>query len=647
MILGYNNSMSILIVGNILKDVYLNLDSRTEHLEADSHNTNWLDLSFNASEHHFYNRSSNLGGATVSLEVLTKLGLEATINGSNLHLSADGPTINGPAETYRYILLADDQPCYFVPTSYKTTHFTPTNEPYDYLYIDRSAELDQASAGRISDYLSSNPNTKLIIYLRNPNNRYLNSLIPRADLIFLEETSKSLTTVNLTSPEGTASTDLIPSDIKDSHKLVLISEHRLSCQNISEPLSVDRIDMLTHLSTYSIASATILGCFILGFSIEDSLRLARANLENSKLNSSLGLDQLQALIANTATDNLELIARNLVLYPKGILAADESGGSIHKKFDQLQIPDTYKNRRDYRNIFFTTPNLESYVNGIILFDETAHQFADNGQNFVDYLTAKRIIPGIKVDQGLEKFSDSLPPQYDQAQDYHPEETWTKGLDGLSTRLQDYYQMGLRFAKWRAAFEIRLDDQSNILTPTDTAIKINCQILAEYALKCQEAGIVPIVEPEVVYDGYYNIEQSATITSKILDQLFDSLKQSKVSLPACILKVNMVLAGKKLETQSTPAEIGQATAAVLKAHVPTDLAGVVFLSGGQTPEQATDNLAEIIKNGPFPWPVTFSFARALQDPALYAWQGDNHNNEKARQAFLDRLIANTNALSSNK
>ena len=611
--------MAILIVGNVIKDVYLNLDTRTEKFESDKHDTNWLDLSFNASEHHFFNRSSNLGGATVSLEVLTKLGLTAMINNSDIKLTEDGFASSTSAETYRYIMLADDKPCYFVPTAYKTTTFTPPAEAYDYLYIDRSAELDQTAASRITAYLDVSPSTKLILYIRNSNNQSLNTLIPRASLIFLEN------------PNESAQTQALPLDNIDPSKIITITEHRLAHKNISEPISIHRVDILTHLSAYSIASATILGNFILGQSIEDSLRLARINVENSKLNSSLTLEQLKSMDDNQTPNNLELIASNLVLYPKGILAADESGGSIHKKFNQLQIADTYDNRRDYRNIFFTTPNLADYINGVILFDETARQIADDGQNFVDYLTGKRIIPGIKVDQGLEPLNpNSL-------------ETITKGLDGLDRRLAEYYQMGLRFAKWRAAFELRINQNGDVLTPTDEAITKNCDNLAQYAFACQQAGIVPIVEPEVVYDGYYDIDKSAAVTAKILDQLFKSLTDTGVNLRACILKVNMILSGKQYDKQSTPAEVGQATAKVLKEHVPTDLAGVVFLSGGQTVEQATDNLAEITKNGPYPWPVTFSFARALQDPALYAWQGDNANADAARTAFLKRLKANAEAL----
>ena len=612
--------MSILIVGNILKDVYLNIDSRTERLETDRHNIKWLDLSFNASQHHFYNRNSSLGGATVSLEVLHNLGLEATVSGSNIHFTEDGPSSNEPIEIHRYILLTEDKPCYFVPTSYRITHFTPPAEAYDYLYIDRSAELNQTAVNRINAYLDISTKTKLILYLRTLTNPHLNRLIPRASLLFLEDT-------NQPSLES-----IIPTNIAESNKLIRISDHHLSCLNIAEPISVERIDMLTHLSTYSIASATILGSFILGNSIEDSLRFARANVEHAKLNSSLNLDQLQSLAAASPTpNNLELIADTLVLYPKGILAADESGGSIHKKFAQLNIPDTYDNRRDYRNIFFTTNGLANYVNGVILFDETARQLADNGQNFVEYLISKRIIPGIKVDQGLAPLHPDSP------------ETITKGLDNLDSRLAEYYQMGLRFAKWRAAFELRINQNNDILTPTDDAINQNCQALAEYAKACQQAGLVPIVEPEVVYDGYYNIRQSAEVTGKILRALFSALNEQNVNLKACILKVNMILAGKQYDIQSTPSEVGEATAEILKANVPSELAGIVFLSGGQIVEQATDNLAAIIQHGPFPWPITFSFARALQDPALYAWRGDNTNADSAREAFLARLIANTEAL----
>ena len=612
--------MNILVVGNVLKDVYLNLDNRTESFEVDKNNVKWLDFSFDASEHHFFSREASLGGAAVTLEVLSKLGLQTTITGSDLAYTDEG--LNNPnslAETYRYILVSDGHPSYLVPTNYKITDFVAPNDFHDYLYIDRSAELNQPIANKINAYLDISPNTKLIVYARNFKNPHLNSLLSRASLIFQEQNSSS---------EEPYAPDLSNIDPK---KLIKISEKQLSYLDINETISVDRIDVLTHLSAYSISAATILGCFILGHSVEDSLRMARINVENSKINSTLSLTELQQIAENmNPSENLELIAKNLVLSPKGILAADESGGSIAKKFASLNIPDTYENRRDYRNVLLSAPDLENYVNGVILFDETARQTADDGQNFIDYLTARRIIPGIKVDQGLANFDNSL-------------ETYTKGLDDLAERLREYYRLGLRFAKWRAAFNIYLGKNGNVLTPTTHAIEENCEILAKYALECQSAGLVPIVEPELVYDGYYSIDQSAEITAKILDCLFEKLSTFKVNLSACILKCNMVLAGKQYEKPSTPAEVGAKTAEILKNHVPPELAGVVFLSGGQTPEQATDNLANILQNGPFPWSVTFSFARALQDPALFAWAGDNANTKKAQGAFLDRLKANQQIL----
>ena len=626
--------MTILIVGNLLKDVYLNLDSRTENFEQDKRGTKWLNLAFNASEHHFFNRSPNLGGAAVSLEVLSKLGLTAIVNGSDLKFTEDGLTSNQPAETYRYILLADDKPCYLVPTDRLATAFSVPTESYDYLYIDRSAKLSEKEARQIITYLDISPKTKLILYLSTQDDPALTSLLSRADLVFAEDAhiNNPLVSELSTTPPSQNSTDAAsPFSNLNPTKIIHLSDQRFSYQDITEPIMPNRTDMLTHLSFYSIAAATILGSFILGKSVEESFRLARLNIENAKLNSTLTLSELQELTTSSPVNNTELIAKNLVLPPKGILAADESGGSIHKKFNQLHIPDTYDNRRDYRNLFFTTENIDQYINGVILFDETARQTADDGQTFTAYLTSKRIIPGIKVDQGLAPLKPgSL-------------ETVTKGLDSLDSRLSEYYQMGLRFAKWRAAFEIRLNTQGDFLTPTDTAITENCQILAEYARKCQQHDIVPIVEPEVVYDGYYDITKSAEVTAKILDCLFEALNNTGVNLHACILKVNMILAGKQYPDQSTPEEVGSKTAEVLKNHAPDNLAGVVFLSGGQTPEQATSNLAEILKHSPFPWPVTFSFARALQDPALYAWAGNNQNADAARSAFLERLKANKDAI----
>lgn len=658
-------------MGNILKDVYLNLDFRTEKLETDRRGAEWLDLCFDASSHRFFHREASFGGAAVSLEVLQQLGLDAKISDSRLDFSSDDRSAS--ASNYRYVLTSETGVSYLAPTDPTPTVFKSPAEAIDYLFIDRSAILSAPVINQILAYLDLSPETKLVFYLKDPENRDLAPLIQRASLIFAEQDLKTVTTSTTGStPVISAISDAPESLNLDPSKTIFLSEQLLTYQNLSESLHPNRIDIQTHLSFYSIISATILGCFLLGFSVEDSLRFAHLNAENSRLNAVCSLEKLRALFVEPSeSENLELIARSLVLGPRGILAADESGGSIRKKFEKLGIPDTYDNRRDYRNLFFTTDELEKYVNGVILFDETARQLADNGQNFVDFLTTKRIIPGIKVDQGLEKFADTMPPELSELDlsetSVDPDETWTKGLAGLDTRLAEYYQLGLRFAKWRAAFNIRTTKLENnsapnsltsggpnsadiadqILTPTHSAIAVNCQILAKYAKKCQNHGIVPIVEPELVYDGNYSLKQSAELTGKILDCLFEKLAGNQVNLRACILKVNMVLAGKQWSEPSTPKAVGQATASVLKDHVPAELAGVVFLSGGQTVEQATDNLAAVEQNGPFPWPVTFSFARALQDPALYAWAGDNANADAARAAFKARLEANCQALTRNQ
>ena len=605
----------ILVVGNVTKDVYLNLDSRSEHFETDANHTAWLDFSFDSSTHHFFNRFSSLGGASISSEVLSNFGLDNSIAG------LDGSSDKKVA-FHRYILVADNGVSYLSPSNTPPTNFIAPETAPDYIYIDRSANLSNVTVEQIVDYLNNHTNTKLVIYLHDKSKDELSPLLPLANLVFIE--NHPLNAGDSYAPDSAEFASKI------SAPTVNISTKTLSCQNVTENIQVNRIDTITHLSVYSIASATILASFITGKTIEQSLRLARLNVENSTIESTLSLHELSNLSSSPLVEDLELIAATLVHLPKGILAADESGGSIQKKFAQLDIPDTYQNRHDYRDLFFTAPDLDQYVNGVILFDETARDHMNTGEAIPDYLISKCIIPGIKVDQGLENFPNST-------------ETYTKGLDTLPERLREYYQMGLRFAKWRAAFSLTISPEGNIITPTHEAISENCRILAEYAKDCQSAGLVPIVEPELVYDGEYPIEKCAEVTGKILGQLFVSLHDFGVNLRATILKVNMVQAGKKYHTQSTPSEVGKATADILKNHVPSELAGIVFLSGGQTPEQATANLSAIVENGPFPWPVTFSFARALQDPALFTWKGDNNNAEIAKKAFAERLLANTEVL----
>ena len=606
--------MHILVVGNVLKDVYLNLDSRTENFERDGKGIEWTDLGFNASEHHYFNRMSSFGGAAITLEVLHKMGLKANISDKSFRYTDEGPVIKEPTAVYRYILVSDNGVSYVVPSEEQKTTFATLAEPVEYLYIDRSACLTSSEVNRIVAYLDHYKTAKMILYLKDFKTENISELIKRASVIFLEENEN-------TNQFGKKILEEIAPE-----KIIGISEKCLSYLKFREMISVDRIDRLTHLSAYSIISSTILGGFILGKTVETSLRMAKINVENSNLNSTLSLEEIEKIASSTSESNLEMIAASLMVPGKGILAADESGGSMKKKLESLGIEDTAKNRHDYREILLSTPELEKSITGVILFDETARDTMEDGQSVPDYLISKGIVPGIKVDKGLIDAKD-IP-------DALPEEKVTDGLEGLAGRMREYYQMGLRFAKWRAAFEIN---------PTTGVIKENCRILAEYAAISQSAGIVPIVEPEVVYDGDHDLEACERATGKVLDELFRALNRRGVNLKACILKCNMILAGKDFNEQSTPDEVGRATARVLRAHVPSKLAGIVFLSGGQTPEQATENLKAVSKRKPFPWGVTFSFSRALQGPALEAWNGDNGNRAAAWNALSDRLAANTDAL----
>ena len=315
---------------------------------------------------------------------------------------------------------------------------------------------------------------------------------------------------------------------------------------------------------------------------------------------------------------------------KGILAVDESPASLDHKFTPLSISNDFAHRHDFRDLLFTTEGIEQYLSGIILHDETARDHMANLVAIPDYLTAHRIVPGIKVDQGLAPLGDSR-------------ESITRGLDTLSSRLQDYFKMGLRFAKWRAAFTITTNQSGDILTPTPLAIKENCDLLAAYAHECQLAGLAPILEPEVLWDGDYPIEACYNVTAKILDTLSVSISNYPLDLSGCIYKINMIQAGKSHDPESTPSEVAKFTSTLLNTCVPVGLGGVVFLSGGQSPERATANLAAIIEHGPYPWPVSFAFARAITAPAITTWHGDSAESKKARQAFLDRLIANTSIL----
>ncbi|QXX74885.1 class I fructose-bisphosphate aldolase [Methylovirgula sp. HY1] len=321
-------------------------------------------------------------------------------------------------------------------------------------------------------------------------------------------------------------------------------------------------------------------------------------------------------------DQLERIARAMVGKGKGLLAADESTGTIKKRFEAIGIASTAETRRDYREFMFRTrPAMDNHISGVILYDETLRQNGADGTPLVRLIEATGAIPGIKVDLGAKPL-----PGF-------PGETITEGLDGLAGRLKDYYGLGARFAKWRAVIDI-----GNGI-PTHAAIVANAHALARYAALCQEADIVPIVEPEVLMDGDHSLRRCYEVTEAVLKTVFDELYAQRVFLEGIVLKPNMVVPGKKAPRQAAVEEVAAATVQVLKNCVPTAVPGIAFLSGGQSDVEATAHLDAINHLGPLPWAVTFSYGRALQAAAQKAWAGKPENVPMAQAAFAHRARMN--------
>ena len=300
--------------------------------------------------------------------------------------------------------------------------------------------------------------------------------------------------------------------------------------------------------------------------------------------------------------DLERVAAAMVAKDKGLLAADESTGTIKKRFDKIGIESTEEHRRAYRELLFTTPEIAQWISGVILYDETVRQKTREGVPFPEYLSKLGIIPGIKVDTGAKPLAGFAL------------ETITEGLDGLRERLVEYYQRGARFAKWRAVIDIGQG------IPTRFAIAANAHALARYAALCQEQNIVPIVEPEVLMDGAHMLERCEEVTGEVLAEVFSQLERHRIHLEGMILKPNMVISGKKCPTQATPEQVAAATMRCLARHVPAAVPGIMFLSGGQSPAQATLHLSLMNRRPALPWQLSFSYGRALQDAALSAWGG---------------------------
>jgi fructose-bisphosphate aldolase class I len=322
-----------------------------------------------------------------------------------------------------------------------------------------------------------------------------------------------------------------------------------------------------------------------------------------------------------APQSLHETAKALVAEGKGILAADESDGTIKKRFDSIGVESTAENRRAYREMLFTTEGAEDFISGVILFDETLRQSASDGTPFAKVLEGRGIIPGIKVDKGTKPLAKA------------PGEAITEGLDGLRARLEEYARLGARFAKWRATYTV------GARVPSEYAVWTNAHALARYACLCQEAGLVPIVEPEVLMDGTHTINDSYHATSRALHAVFTELRDQRVDLEGTLLKPNMVLSGYECSEQAGHDQVAEMTLKCFYRHVPAAVPGIVFLSGGQSDEDATANLNAMNQRGPHPWQLSFSYGRALQAPALKAWRGDRTRVEIAQRAYYHRARMN--------
>lgn len=439
-----------------------------------------------------------------------------------------------------------------------------------------------------------------------------------ADLLFVEDEPPVHTDEKIV--------DKIEVDKPNTQLVCHITPRKIHFGEAEESWNLDRTDMMTHLTVYSTIVATILATIVVGGTPADALLLAKLNAEHATLEGALSAEKLRGLAKEETKkrENLKLIAQSLMESGKGILAIDESAKSLSKRFEKFGIKNNAEMRRKFYELMVTTPKIKETISGVILSEEVAKMKLANGQKMLEYVTGHGMIAGIKADKGLMEMAGS-------------DETHTLGRDDLAERLREYYKDGFRFAKWRAAFRIGKDK------PGFFAVRENMEELATFAKECQLAGLVPIVEADISAEGDFPIERDAEVTARVLGAMFEKLAERRVNLGGCIVKCGMVRSGMSAEVQATTDEVGMATAAILRHAVPKYVAGVLLLSGGMEPKVATKNLTAVMHNSPFPWPVSFAFSRALEEPVLATWKGDD-GQVKAAQAALERhLLANVDAL----
>ena len=601
--------MNVLIVGNIIKDTYLEFPSNL--FEVGDHGRIFLDAEFDEETLYYKNKESVLSGACIIDEVLKNFKLNTLLsNQQNL-------------ENYkydcRYVLKTGNTVKYLTTNLCGRTDFLiPETQP-DWIFIDRSARLGVEALKKLEQYLKLHKEVKLAIHTNQASCGFLR----QADDFIAKEVAKKLyTKAKLVFVTGKNTELLLPLEASlDNQKVFLITPNTIT--NGEEKIFLKRNKKIfqTHLTIYSIAAGTIFAALSSGWNVNRALRFAKINIENAKMSRTLSIDKLYNKLKTSLKqeDNLRLIAKALTADHRGILAIDESKKSIRRKLKKYGLPETQIVQEEYRELLVTTPRINEFLNGIILAQETVVQKIANGQTVPEFLAAKGILPGVKVDLGLEKIQNQI-------------NCLTCGLEDLEQRLSRYYNLGLRFTKWRAVFEAEKNSQI-----PEEVIQQNTRDLAVYAKKALEKKLVPIIEPEVLH-GEQSIADFYKHTKRVLVALFEKLQELGVDLECCILKINMIYAQK-----NEPEETGRMTMRLISETVPKNIGGVVFLSGGQSEEQATKNLQAIINANQDRYRLSFSFGRAIQDPALKIWQGETQKIDDAQTELIKQLKLNCLAL----
>ena len=590
----------ILVVGNVLKDTYLQLDERQNQLERDERGVNWLEMSFDGAAWRYFHRTSVLGGAAVSLMTLRQLGVAAEL------AREEAPVI------YRYILSLQDKVSYIVPSSQTVTEWQEPAEVPEWILVDRSAVVAERLVGAIWQYQQEHPEVKLAVYLSKQLSPAARRLAGCADLVFVEDELEELR-------HGTGW-------LRQGAAICHLGRQRLRLGEAEENWEIERVDTMTHLTIFSIVAATVLAILSRGGSAREALLWAKVNIEAASLDRAASRERVEQLVAaeTEKRKTVRLLARELMAKGRGVLAIDEAPERLNRRLEAQGLAARAERRKEFYELLLTTPHLEQRLSGVILSEENARIRLSNGRTLLEQATVKGVMPGIKADRGLELGADG--------------EQYTLGEEGLAERLGHYYRRGFRFAKWRAVFACGGGK------PGYFALEENTRRMAEFAKQCQLAGLAAVIEPEVPVGEKTTLIECVQATVRVLARTLEQLRARQVDLGTVVMKVNLLVAGPKAKPKASSAEVAYATAKVLGTLIPPEVAGVLILSGGREPQQILADLTALKEQGELPWRMSFSFSRALENPVLQAWQQEDDPSQKDRVAqatllkYLDKYLA---------